>query len=857
VNPPQGSVDELRLKIEKAALLEKKLREREELPHLYGWKWYPWARTFFESTNHYNFLVAANQISKALEDQTLIPTPSGFIPMGNLKVGDYVFGQDGKPAQVLDVPFKGKDECFEVTFDDGSSVIASKDHRWICKTSKERFRKNYKSRQREWDNPTFGSWVEKSTLELIESGGYAPTAKRPWDRVAIPIGKAVEYSGKKALFDPYLVGLLLGDGGFTSRSVIVTSSDPEISRYLVECHGAKKTGKYGYRLNGYQEFLRYLGLMGLGSKDKFIPQFYLTASVSERLELLQGLMDTDGTINKAAVCSFTTISSRLKDDIVQLVCSLGGKAKVKVRKTGYKKNGVFTPCQDAFHISIKILECPFKLPRKANKFYKTRYAHERVIYSIKPVGVRAATCITVDSSDGSFLCTDKYIVTHNSSTQIRKCIDWATNKKKWPKLWRTAPLQFWYLYPNKSTATVEWEKKWKTQFMPKGTMKEDPVYGWREEYKHKEVFAIHFNSGVSVYFKTYGQDVQDLQTGTVDAIFADEELPEEIYSEVNMRIAATEGYFHLVFTATLGLEMWRLTMEEKGHDELFKDALKLQVSMFDCLFYEDGTPSHWTKERIQKIINSCKSEAEVLRRVYGRFVVDGDLKYPGFIRAKNINRTVTPIEPSWHIFSGTDIGSGGTEAHPAAIAFIAVRPDFKFARVFKGWRGNGVVTTAGDVLQKHTEMKGNMVMTGQFYDWQSKDFHTISTRTGETFLPAEKSHDIGEQILNVLFKNGMLLIDDLPELKPLVTELVSLKKSTAKTKAKDDFCDALRYGVTRIPWDWTAITGAVIETTPDPYAKMGEEERARRGIESQTLEEQLSAFTPEEELDEFNELLES
>jgi phage terminase large subunit-like protein len=449
----------------------------------------------------------------------------------------------------------------------------------------------------------------------------------------------------------------------------------------------------------------------------------------------------------------------------------------------------------------------------------------------------------------NFLCAANQI--SKSSTQIRKAIHWATDKKLWKELWRADPLQFWYLYPNKDVATIEFQKKWIPQFLPKGKFKDDPVYGWKEEYNSKKIFALHFKSGVSIYFKTYGQEVQDLQTGTVDAIFCDEELPEELYSELNMRIAATDGYIHNVFTATIGQEYLRCTMEEKGRDELFKDAFKQQVSMFDCLTYEDGTPSHWTRERIQRVMNSCKSEAEVQRRVFGRFVVDGNLKYPSFTKTRNLLRDPDPPPEGWLIYSGVDIGSGGTDAHPSAIAFIAVRPDFRYGRVFRGWRGDGVVTTSGDVLTKYRELRAGLKMTAQYYDWQAKDFWTISSRVGETFLPAEKSHDIGEDVINVLFKNKMLDIDDVPELKALVTELITLKKTTEKRRAKDDFIDAMRYGITKIPWDFEAITGEVIRIEKE---RVLTEDQARRG---QSLDDQLEVFAVEQELDEANELMES
>lgn len=685
-----------------------------------------------------------------------------------------------------------------------------------------------------------------------------------------------------------------------------------------------------------------------------------------------------------------------------------------------------------------------------------------------------------------------------SSTQIRQCIDWATNQKKWKTLWRRRPFQFWYLYPTKEVATIEFQKKWVTEFMPRGAFENDPVYGWKAEYRARDIFAVHFNSGVSVYFKAYSQDVQHLQTGTCDAIFCfvkgtqiatpkgnvdvskisvgdivhthkgprkviktgsreasvievefsngttltgtaehpiwtdnrgwvnledlteedscynvpecettsswyylkenctkeirkqkipdpkiiskisltnlytsifgkitfvekflkvtssimktiipstmrfqisnfcqepstrniinkwngeqgvsfrinvanaiknflvevprkifrvqknvglkdilsregalyaikstpaeetkssnvsvvkivqikekqrvynlevedahtyyangilthncDEELPEDLYDELNLRIAATDGYFSMVFTATLGQQMWADAIEGRGFVEKFTDALKLQVSMFDCLKYEDGSDSHWTAQRIQKIVNSCRSQNEVLRRVYGRFVKDSGLKYPGFDRNKNI-KEAHPLPKGWRIYAGVDIGSGGASGHPAAIVFVAVSPDFKKGRVFKGWRGDGIETTAKDVFDKYLELRGDMRVEVAYYDWQSKDFFVIASRSGEAFVPADKSHDSGESILNVLFKNEMLHIYEDEELKKLSAELSVLNKATQKQKAKDDFTDALRYACTKVPWDWEAISSDKPKELKKALDPQKEEIRMRR-----------------------------
>jgi hypothetical protein len=124
----------------------------------------------------------------------------------------------------------------------------------------------------------------------------------------------------------------------------------------------------------------------------------------------------------------------------------------------------------------------------------------------------------------NFLCAANQI--SKSSTQIRKAIHWATEQSLWPKLWKSKPLQFWYLYPTAEVATVEFEKKWVPEFLPRGKYKDDPIYGWKADYIKDSIQAIHFNSGVSIYFKSYAQKTANLQTGTVWVIWADEEMPQ-------------------------------------------------------------------------------------------------------------------------------------------------------------------------------------------------------------------------------------------------------------------------------------------------------------------------------------------
>lgn len=443
----------------------------------------------------------------------------------------------------------------------------------------------------------------------------------------------------------------------------------------------------------------------------------------------------------------------------------------------------------------------------------------------------------------NFLCAANQI--GKSSVQIRKAIHWATEPTLWPKLWSRSPQQFWYLYPDRALALVEVLHKWEREFLPRGKYKDHPQYGWRLDKDRDHVKALHFNTGVSLYFKTYSQNPQSLQAGTVWAIFCDEELPENLYDELNLRRAANDGYYHMVFTATLGQELWRRTVEETGDKERFKGAFKRQISMYDCLYYEDGTPSHWTVNRIKRLEASCKSQAEVDRRIYGRFVKDEDLKYPSFDRSLNV-QTAKPIPADWIVYAGIDIGGGGT-SHPSAISFVAVSPDYTQGRVFRGWRGDNIVTTASDVLAKYIELSRGLNVAAVYYDFSAKDFGTIAARAGISVNPAEKSHAIGEQTLNVLFKNLMLIIDDIDELTGLMTEFATLSNSVGKAHATDDHIDSVRYCCAKIPWNFAAIGPQPTQTRPTQL--MSHEEMARRGLLQDGAESLL-----DEEFEAWNEL---
>jgi multidrug transporter EmrE-like cation transporter len=400
-----------------------------------------------------------------------------------------------------------------------------------------------------------------------------------------------------------------------------------------------------------------------------------------------------------------------------------------------------------------------------------------------------------------------------SSINIIKAITWATNKDLWPKLWKKTPTQFWYLYPDYATATAEFETKWMVEFLPRPELKDHPVYGWTKKMRNGDIDYIRFNTGVTIYFKSYAQDVHSLQAGSAYAIFADEEVPWEIISELQMRIAATEGYMHFVFTATRGQEEWRRIVEEKGKLEMWKesevDILKQQVSAYDCLYYEDGTPSTvWTIKKIEETKRFLHTEAQIQRRIYGRFVKDEGLKYPCFNQSEHFIDHKTLKLSEGHVFAGIDWGGG--DNHQSSICLVWTNKDYTYGVAFDIWIGvKGVTTTCGDVVLKFKEMLKEHGLRHQdvqaFYDWGAKDLKTIADRTGLYFQRADKDHATGERILNSIFKMGMFHIMANGDFEVLGKQLSQLTLDEKKKDAFDDGADALRYAVTRIPWTYNDL----------------------------------------------------
>jgi len=347
-------------------------------------------------------------------------TPTGWTTMGEIKVGDFVIGSNGKPTKVTGVFPQGEKQIYKVTFTDGASTECCDEHLWAVRTPQQKFRKK--------------GYQVKALSEIRHN----LVDKQGNHRYHIPMVEPVNFTPSPVQLDPYLLGLLLGDGGFSNRKAVSFSTVDsfivnEISNRLPcpqlrmklkknsqkDYYITKK--KRGAQANKLLDLLRELDLSEKKSPEKHIPDLYKYNSVEIRLEVLRGLMDTDGFVDKTGKSTvFYSTSKQLADDVQEIVRSFGGKAVICNKQTHYTYKGRKKPGLPSFavHISLPPKIIPVRLPRKQLRFSpRSKYEPTRYITKVEPLKKKLAQCIAVAARDHLYV-TDDYIVTHNTLTTI-------------------------------------------------------------------------------------------------------------------------------------------------------------------------------------------------------------------------------------------------------------------------------------------------------------------------------------------------------------------------------------------------------------------------------------------------------
>lgn len=375
---------------------------------------------------------AASGAGKRIADYTPIPTPSGWRTVGDIKVGDYIFGKNGKPTKVLNI-YKNVEKIWKITFADGRTIDCCGEHLW------EYYAQGHNGFVKRVENT---QTIYNRAQQL--KNGFKDSCKYGW-RFKIPINEAVEYSEKQFYPSPYIMGLILGDGNFrynkSQKAFSFSSSNEELSQYIADFLKCKLKKSYEENYNWYFQFTNekkqrknvwveeilknYPELWNKKSEEKFIPKDFLMGSVEQRLELLKGLLDTDGSIDLKGRINFTTISSQLAQNVIELCHSLGMITHLRIdTHRDYKaSNGkcycVHIQCAKDKKTFLFNLSNKKERAEQYTKNGKRQNSKDRLsIVNIEPLEEETPmTCFTVDAEDALYQVGD-FIVTHNTRLAV-------------------------------------------------------------------------------------------------------------------------------------------------------------------------------------------------------------------------------------------------------------------------------------------------------------------------------------------------------------------------------------------------------------------------------------------------------
>lgn len=492
-----------------------------KLPRLY-----PKQREAVFCPQRYSNIEASTKAGKAQPLHSLVYTPIGPVPMGSIRVGDDVLTPDGGASRVVGVYPQGLRPVYRVTFSDGQQVECDKDHLWEIGRFGTKYAVLSTSNMLTWD---------------------AKRLSRAW----VPGIQPVAFQDSPVLLDPYLIGLLIGDGGLTTEIVRFSSNDPELIESLQALipagHRAVHTTNHDWNITAgsgaaalrekgmhLRGMLTKLGLTGQASDQKRIPRCYLYNSIEKRKSILQGILDTDGFVDKHGQPAIEQTSELLAKDIKELVESLGGSVLTNKREiNGYKKDGVFIQCKPVYRQVIKFPDARwcFRLKRKVEKVKAKKKTGHRFFRSIEYVGEMPTQCIEIDHPRHLYL-TDGLIPTHNTVG----CMVWIVHNA-----WTTGKegRNYWWIAPTFPVAKIAYRRirRMLNRADPSKTI-------WKS---NESELWIELVSGGRIWFK--GSDSPDNLYGEdVFAAVIDEasRCKEEAFYAVRSTLTATRGPVRII-----------------------------------------------------------------------------------------------------------------------------------------------------------------------------------------------------------------------------------------------------------------------------------------------------------------------
>lgn len=372
-------------------------------------------------------IAARPAVGKALALDTPLPTPDGWTTMGEVRVGDELVAADGSPTRVVAATDVMRDRpCYEITFDDGTVVVADAQHQWLTDTRASR--RAAQEARAKGTAPQVLPGV-RTTAEIARTIRLE-TADRRLNH-SVSNTEPLDLPERDLPLPPYFLGIWLGDGA--SQAARITTGDLEVLTNI-EAEGlvTKPVGRaamaHGVFLPteevetveksrvGVQALLRTLGVLG----NKHIPTEYLRSSIAQRRALLAGLLDSDGTVNASGSVQFAVTNERLAMDFRELAHSLGYRTGLSTKRV----KGRSEESSVCFTLTFSSEREVFGIERKktAHRERAEGRSYSRIgsrfITDVRPIDSVPVRCVQVDHPEHLFLATRSMVPTHNSTLAL-------------------------------------------------------------------------------------------------------------------------------------------------------------------------------------------------------------------------------------------------------------------------------------------------------------------------------------------------------------------------------------------------------------------------------------------------------
>ena len=409
---------------------------------------YPFQKQILNDMSQELHCIKPSQIGLPISLKTKVFSTEGWKKLEDIRVGDCVYTPQGKPTKVIYLsPIQTDSPCYEMTFCDGTKIIADEKHRWFVSSDKAfNLHGLYDKTGRIPENSGYAR-TGRITTKAIYENYKGKGARTNANIFYIPCTKPIQTKSYDLGVDPYFLGLWLGNGGrhtgyittyggYVAETIKIFESKGYEVRNIESCNNGN-VGTLSVIKDNRTIFNNLKELVDV-AKSKYFDPKWLLLSVEDRFELLQGLIDSDGNISKLGRVEFYKTSENLVQGFFQLAASLGFKPRLRIRKIEDKKPSIFKKqtiiskqnlhaCHFMAYSDTPVSKLTFKLNNlKDPKNGRVTESFQRRIVDVQPVESVPVRCIMVDDDEHQFVCSEAFIATSNTEIQLRKSLAYVT-----------------------------------------------------------------------------------------------------------------------------------------------------------------------------------------------------------------------------------------------------------------------------------------------------------------------------------------------------------------------------------------------------------------------------------------------